>query len=537
MLELYIVDDESSVRTGLTECIDWSRYGVEIVGSAANGEIASREIQNLCPDLVITDIKMPFMDGIELAKRLHGDMPETEIIFLSGYDDVEFLKEAIKVEAVDYIFKPLDLVELDKVLQKAIDRINRRKSNIRQLSDMQEKIDQSFPLLRENFMANLLKEGNGDGNLEQRLKFLSVPLPVDERYCVFLISIDNKGIVFENKTEKERQVCSILIKEAILAVVPEQTRGFALGIDTGVVALILSLSGRDEEILDTVANELRRTIGKNLAYDFTIGIGCVADGLAHIRESYLTAQEAVLCKLYYGRNKIIAFDALTEGYQEDVKNSAVFNEEKFCNILYTGVEDRLSVYIEKIFSTMRRDKFSRQKVRIVSMQIALSALKQLIRDDAAPPGDIPSETALVDKLNKLETAEDMKNYVRDFTVRICERNNQKRASEPSKVVARIMEIIGRRYGENLTITDISKEIYLTATYLCLVFKHQTGMTINDYLTKVRMNKAIDLLKSSPEKLGQICEMVGYNDPSYFCKLFKKYTGLTPSQYREREGTL
>jgi len=171
MIKLYIVDDESSVRNGLTECIDWQHYGIEVVGTGANGRKAYEDIEKLTPDIVITDIKMPQMDGIELSNLIRKRYPETEIIFLSGYDDVEYLKEAIKVEAVDYIFKPFTMDELDKVINKTIDKIKEREEKKILLAEMQRKIDESMPLLRERFITGVLTEECKDSKIEEKLDF------------------------------------------------------------------------------------------------------------------------------------------------------------------------------------------------------------------------------------------------------------------------------------------------------------------------------------------------------------------------------
>ena len=534
MIGLYIVDDEISVREGLEGFIDWDRYNIKIVGVGSNGRDAIKDIGILNPNLVITDIKMPYLSGIELANHLHIHKPDIEIIFLSGYDDVEFLKEAIKVEAIDYLFKPFTFQELDKVLLTAISKIERKASERQQLADLQDKIKQSLPYLRDRQLLALLQEKSpSQKSLSEQLLYLELDLPIQANYCVLLISVDSQEFIYRDLTENERQINDFLLHKAVETAMASE-KGYSLIVHPGEVAIILCMKDKEGEYLNQIAAAIRQEVVKHMAHSFTIGIGNMVEGLQNLSGSYIAANEAVKNKLYLGRNKDIVFDSIIIAKNGPDTFTPLLDTDKVRNSLRTGKEDAVFLQIDHIYAKLFDNSSGRRLHQLISNQIALDIIRRY--SELVDSESIEPIITILEQLPKLETLSDITECLKLAVSEVCSITTRLRVKEPTNLIEKVKQIIKAEYPTNISIPELASRVYLTPNYLCLVFKQEIGMTINDYLTKVRIQAAKNLLDDPKNKIYQICDMVGYIDTSYFTKIFKKYTGVTPSQYRDRIST-
>jgi two-component system response regulator YesN len=533
MVGVYIVDDEIAVREGLRDYVNWEAYGIKIVGLAHDGMQALQEIEQLRPDLLITDVKMPRMSGIELANHLHVEQPDLEIIFLSGYDDTEFLKEAIKVEAVDYLFKPFTQAELDAVLKKAIDKIDKRVADQHMVSELQERLHQNLPQLRDRCMQMLIdQETHEPFLLQERFDSLDITLPIEKPYCVFIVDIDNRHYVYRTLPTQERQLIDLTMYEAAKRIVT-QTSGYVLPAEQGELVVIFRVTVSDGEELNVAATELRQSIAKFIDYPFTVGIGNIVTNLAQIAVSYRAACEAVEHKLYLGKNHDIAFDSVLLSSRTENSLTSLLDTEKLRTSLAAGDEQEIFTTIRQIFKRLETDQCGQRLYRMVSNQLALDIVKRYCQVNRG--GTIEPLLPILDKLSSMETSADIVQCLQDAAIIVCNATNLARVKEPTSMIERIKRIISERYSEELTIADLAAEIYLSPNYLCLLFKQEVGQTINDYLTEVRMSVAKKLLEDPANKIYHVCSQVGFTDTSYFTKLFKRHVGVTPSHYRTRIG--
>lgn len=533
MVGLYIVEDEIAVREGLRDYVNWADYGIRIVGTAEDGQQALEEIERLHPDLLITDVKMPRMSGIELANRLHAEHTELEIIFLSGYDDAEFLKGAIKVEAVDYLFKPFTQGELDSVLRTAIEKIAKRSSERRLVADLKERFRKSLPQFRDRCMQTLIEQETTDATLlRERLESLDITLPIERPYCVFIVGIDNRRNVYRSLPNQERQLVDLRMHDAAERIVADDL-GYVLPADQGELTLVLGLSGTEGEELNEAAADLRQEISRFIDHPFTIGIGNIVPNLALIAVSYRAARAAVEQKLYLGKNHDIAFDSVLLSSHAEDSPAVLLDTEKVRTSLSAGDEREIAVNIRRIFEKLEADQADRRLYRMVSNQLALDIVKRFYQLNTG--GTIEPILAILDRLSDMETSGDIMQCLQDAAAVVCTATDLARVKKPTSMIERIMRTIEERYGEDLTITELAAEIYLSPNYLCLLFKQEVGKTINDYLTEVRMQAAKRLLEDPAKKIYHVCSQVGFNDTSYFTKLFKRHVGVTPSHYRASIG--
>lgn len=534
MIKLFIVDDEPNTREGLRYYFDWHKYDIEVVGEADDGSIALEPILRLLPDIVLTDIRMPEMDGLQLANKLRDAKSETKIIFVSGYEDINYLKTALKVKAVDYILKPVNLEELAAVIEKTIKAINEEKAEKRLIYEMNAKLIESMPTLREKFFMTLVRDGiDEEIDINEKIRFLELQLPNDANYCVIALSIDDKLTKFEYMTEKDKQIMCFSIINICEELINKSMSGYIFENRIGEYVCILKIKPSDpEDNLYTLISDIKESMLKYLKISFTIGVGFIVHGLVNLSKSYSKAYENVSQRLFLGKNNIITVDSL-ETEEDFTYKFDIEKVQQLTNLLKSVDEIKLTKAIEEIFMQISKYKYANVKYCInVCLQLLLTSSRVLMELQINNEEIDIDENEVWEELFKLETLEDMKNSVTRYFVKLCKHISIKRNKKCRNVIEQIKKIIDNKYKENIGINDIAQEVYLTTTYLCMVFKQETGETVNDYLTKVRIEKARELLKEPKNKLYDICYEIGYSEPGYFSKIFKKHTGLTPSEYRE-----
>ncbi|QNK59568.1 response regulator [Paenibacillus sp. PAMC21692] len=537
MYKLFIVDDESSVRSGLRECVDWSAFGLEVAGEAEDGEMALRAIRETKGvRIVLTDVRMPHLDGIGLAERLTEEGHPAKFVFISGYGDLDYLKKAIRLEAVDYLLKPVRLGELTELLRRLVDKLDAEEEEIRTLNGLHMKLNQSIPLLRERHLAALVLDGAKDLEaLRNKFEFLGIRLPVSPfRLGVFAIRIDDYGKVIGALPEKERQLQAFALLNIIEDVLNERYPGHAFEVRTGEYAGIVHFASDDEEDgFFALIQRVKEQINRLLKLEVTIGVGPAAERWEELPNAYGQAARASEHKWYVGKNQIISMDGLIYNPSTRTNGGGEELEPKEIAALLKGSDrDALRLAAEKAFEGGEETN-AIFRTRIAGAQL-LAVCAELRREMNLPAESLEDgELRLWQAIVSAETVAELRDEaVRHLNLTYAEISD-KRKNKTHNVVAQICRYIEEHYAEDLTNAQIAASVYLTTTYVCLLFKQETGRTLNEYIIETRIAAAKALLADPANKLYDVCYAVGYKDPGYFGKLFKKQTGYTPGEFRER----
>ncbi|MBO7746818.1 response regulator [Paenibacillus sp. MWE-103] len=544
MYKLLIVDDEPTVRAGLRAYIDWSSFGIEVMDEADDGDAALEIVGRETPDLVLTDVRMPNLDGIALSREISARHPGTKIVFVSGHDDADYLKSALKVSAVDYIFKPVNLEELSAVIRRVVAELDAERAERRRKEELEVKLKEGMPLLREKLLLSLVEGGAPKQGLGERLDFLGLRLPADAPYWVAVLSVDDMAGVLASRTETDRQLLWYAVLNIAQELIDRHLAGYAFERRAGEFVGILRAEPADEyasdaaEALFAFAGDVRGNLERWLKIGVTIGISERVTSPYALAQAYGQAREAADHKWYLGKNRIITMDSLRGPETEagGYERSGPADREGLIPALKAADPDKLRAGLDRIFADLARRRRDGLKYgRNVCLQIAL-AVDQLLLELNVPAGgsdaDAPA-SGLWEALFEQETLGDLRRLLESRLLDACGRIREKRTGKTANVVERVRAIIDRGYANGgLTVAEIGREVYLTPTYVSLLFKQETGQTVNEYLTQVRVEKAKELLRDPQYKFYDICHAIGYTDPSYFTKLFKKATGVTPSAYRE-----
>ncbi|MDI4647148.1 response regulator [Cohnella hashimotonis] len=538
MYKLVIIDDEPAVRGGLGKFVNWGDYGIALAGTADDGDTGLALIERVRPDIVLTDVMMPTMDGIRMSRDVRERFPNTKIVFISGHNDANYLRSALQIHAADYIFKPVKRTELQKVIEGVVEDLRAKDKERQLLKDMQVKLSQSMPLLREKFLMSLIQDGIANTDeLQERASFLNLALPLETPYLALAITIDDSEEVYGGRSERDKQLLSYSLLNIVQELIDRYLPGYAFENRVAEYVALLVLDDRlqhPEDTLLSLAKEIRDHLQRWLKLSVTIGVGERAEHIGLLPASYLHAREAADQKWYMGKNQVITMDSLEIGSAGPIRFDSR-QSERLLSGLKSGEKHRLELELDSIFEALaptRKEGF--KYVRHAGLQMIALAGRLLLELNLLTREMEEQEARALDGLLKLETKAELKRFVSDYLFGICSWIQEKRSGRSSNVIEHTQKFISENYAKNLSIADIAASVYLSQTYVSLLFKQETGETIYEYLMKVRIEKAKELLRDPRIKFYEVCEQVGYSDPSYFGKLFKKMTGLTLSAYRDQQ---
>ncbi len=521
-----LVDDEEDVAQAILKKLDWEAMGFEIPRYARNGLEALELSEELRPDIVMTDIKMPYMDGMELSRNLKQLYPNIRIIFFSGFDEFEYAKEAIRLEAEEYILKPIDSDELRAVfarVHEALDRDIDEKLNVAKLENYYM---DSLPLLQEDFFASLV-EGRIAQNKIQ--KFMD-DYRIDLKAPLYLTAI-----VHISMSSVPEGINPVLLSVSVRKLLEERLDpkwGCRFFSYLGSTVMISQLSvEKDAKAFTDECDRLCRLAESICKANVTIGIGEVVDSLSRIDDSYKGARDAVSYRVLYGHTKAINISEIsplekeTEGQESSDSLTDVFKKMKMADS--DAVETAARQYIE---SNLEKQG-SIQNHRFFVMEL-VSELYKFLRGNQLDVNEVFDANKDVYALVQQMEGKELSNWLSSVCLKIRELIDGKRSDNTRSFVTKAKEYVADHYADqDLSIDFICNYLGVSSAYFSTVFKKETGKTFVGYLTDYRMEKAEKMLVETDEKTYIIAQQVGYSDPNYFSYVFKKQFGVSPSKYK------
>ena len=531
MLKVFLAEDEFIIREGIKNNIDWQAHGYEFCGEASDGELAFPLIQKTRPDILITDIKMPFVDGLALSRLVKKELPETEIIILSGYEEFDYAKEAIQIGVARYLLKPINgetlLQEIDSVAEIILDK--QKEKEIRE--KYQREMEENSLRDQMNLFQHLV---TGDCSMEE---LLSVADKLDLKimapwYSIVLLKIQSM------KHDYEEYSGSIVVVDERIAKLAEPEHVLIFDRALEGRAFLFKADSEDEllayqkEYLGNVKEVLSGYV--NLRYFG--GIGTPVNRLREIPASFEDASHAFAHRYLVAESCILDSSLLMQegaAENEDFRISAVNPEQidrtKMQEFLRTGDLDEVVYFVDEFFGKLDGGAM---KSRIFRQYITMDAYFSIV-DFLKGLGLQKDEIEAPDQDSSI--LQDEKSAM-DYIVRIMEKalvlREKKASSRYEDVVSEVIHYIENNYAqEELSLNLLASHVNFSPNHLSMIFSQQTGQTLIRYLTDYRMNRAKELLRCSSKKSSVISMEVGYKDPHYFSYLFKKTQGMTPTQYR------
>lgn len=532
MLKVFLVEDEFVMREGIKNNIDWNAHGYEFCGEAADGEVAFPMIQKLKPDIVITDIRMPFMDGLELSKLIKKEMPWIEIIILTGFEEFAYAKEAIKIGVAQYLSKPISGDELIQELNLLSDKITEKKRDREIQEQYNREMEENNQKNRKDFFQDLVSGEQTPANLHEMAEQLEIDISA-MWYNIVLFQLKlgrNSEEIFSNRmVSAEEEIRRWGEKYQLLI------------FDRGLEGMAVLFKGDSEEEIQQLQNEYMEQLEKILSNYKDIkyfgGIGRPVKRLRELPESFESARIAFAHRYLLSESTIISSEAIQENEEEfDIENvnPKQVDRTRILEFLKLGDKEETRYFVDEFFKEIGKNAIQSNIFRQYIVMDAYFCVKEFVENlelssEQITPPDFTS--------GELKDEEGARGYVTSVIYTAVTLREQTANDRYRGVVSEVMHYIEENYGdEDLSLNQVAAHVNFSPNHLSTIFSQQTDQTFIKYLTDYRMSKAKELLRCTGDKSSVISMKVGYKDPHYFSYLFKKTQGMTPTQYRGNKNT-
>ncbi|WP_424767805.1 response regulator [Paenibacillus sp. sgz302251] len=532
MFKVMLVDDEMIVRQGIMTSIDWAEHGIEIASEAKNGKEALEKLKNEKVDLVVTDIRMPVMTGIELARLIKTEMPEIEVVMLSGYEDFHYAKEAMSIGIKEYLLKPIMADKLVETIAQIRDQQQEKRSVQENESIRNQIFNENIPFIKSKLMNSLINKKSDTNESIDKAKTLKVDLS-GPAYHIFVIDIDDFLLFTERSSQKEKDAYKFAVlniaEETLISCLP----GFVCYGDMDKMIGLINAE-RDASIIG-VCEEIQFNIQKYLKLSVTIGIGRPSLNILEIDRAYAEAALAVQQKAFQGKGKIIMFNKEQEQLLSS-GNSVIFftdEEKELIHHLKTLNTDGVREMMNKYFVCFTAENLSFNKIKGLCIRLITSVTQTIEEmgisaEQLLGTGFIPHV-----EVEKYEVLTDLITWINEMMEGILALIQENSNHNARKIVKEAILYVSKHYDKEISLTEVADHVYVTPAHFSKVFKQEMGVTFIKWLNQYRVEEAKKLLKNTWLKTYEIAEKVGYQDYKYFSIIFKKHTGCSPRDFRNQ----
>jgi two-component system response regulator YesN len=521
LYKVFLVEDEIVTREGIRDNVDWKAAGFEFCGEAPDGEMALPLIEATQPDLLITDIKMPFMDGLQLCKIIREHMPWIKIIILSGHDEFNYAQTAIKLGVAEYLLKPVSVKDLHQVLQRTVVKLDQERIERERLKQLREQLDDNLLLIREKFLLRLVLGGVSSAEAIEQSEQLGLDL-IASYYLALLIKTELPESSQPNAYQEYQQV-----GHTILGLVG--TNPDILWAQKDLEELVLLMKGDNLEQLNQeavfLAGLIKQEVEEKMSCVLRIGLGSPQQRLGEIHHSYAEA----LAKA--GANEKAPAQETDE--RLDAIEHAKLDQAALEHYLKSGsaLDFNLffDVYLQPVSEAAQRSRLLKQ---YIFLDILLTAA-QFVSDLGGDANQVLPEIGQVETLMEgIKTLDEIKGEIRKILTAVLSFRDGQVDNHQAQVIHHAQDYIDHHFFDaDLSLQQVAAQVNLSASHFSVVFSQAMGETYRDYLTRVRIERAKELLRTTDLMCAEIAYRCGYNDPHYFSYIFKKNTGVTPQKFR------
>lgn len=525
MYTVIVADDEEELRQALIRRVDWESIGFQVVGEAENGVEALELVEKYEPDLLLTDIRMPFVSGIELARQVREVQPATQIAFLSGFDDFTYAQQAIQYNIVSYLLKPISAAELTEELKKIKEKIDEKYHRFMVDDDRREKLE-----IQNTIMPWLLDSFQGDAGEERNKRLMEEAIScglikdgsVDYRFTVIVTSIIGRDGKNTTTWASVHAIDSILQKYLKHASFYSEGRVISL--------LIASQSGFDK-YLHIAVGEITQSVKRIMNASCLMGVSRSVQGLSGVHEAYIEAMNAIH---YSKRNRteVYFISDIERGEDIDLERMEIYINEME-NLIRGGGRQELEDFLNEMFDQIAEEHIAPSSVNFMMVQFVSAVFRivhSVVEKDVI--AELQGESSLLLR-DSMENIDMIRVRYISFCLAARDLIAEQRKKSSTVLCDKALGIIESQYmNPDISLVSVSSEIAVSPNYLSALIKKSTGKTFIDLLTQKRIEKAKELLLCTNMKVKEISEKCGYRDQHYFSYCFKKYVGVSPNACRQ-----
>lgn len=527
MYKVLLVDDELFILEGLESILNWKDYNLEVVGKASNGFDAFLMLENTTVDIIITDITMPKMNGLELISQAKALNPDIKFIILSGYDDFNYIKEGMKLGIENYLLKPINIDELISTLTSTVEKIESSLNSEIYLKN-------NLNILRDNVLYRWVTNNIDSTELIERCELVNI----DISFKYYTVSTIKLFFPFDENDTTHNNEKAKIISDAykLSSKVLSNSAHFIIFCDLdGNILLIHSYNSLEESTtcLNPLLKELQDKIKNHLNLDVFITVGSVENSYTNLYKSYHNSKKIQDYLLIIPKDRIIRYDEVQRVY--DKKRNETLNLEHFSKLLLAKDKKSTFAFIDSAFEQIQSyQNVTPSDIQNYAIDMILTInkhYKELHLDNEFLNNDY---TSLFYDLLKLNSIEKLKDHIKNESYKLIT-NFSNEDTKMSPIIKQILNYINTDYSKDLSLKTLSNKYNINSTYLGQLFQKETNELFSDYVNKIRIEKAKELLLNTNLKTSEISNMVGYSDTNYFYKKFKLYCGISPTELRNRRN--
>lgn len=529
-MELYnvlLVDDEADVLQAMKKKIDWEALGFCLAGTAENGQEALEMAEQLHIDVVMTDIKMPYMDGLTLCKNLKQSYRNMKVIIYSGFDDFEFAREAVHLEAEEYLLKPISAGDMEAAFSKVRKKLNQEYDEYRNLNRLSEYYRKSLPAMREQLVMGIL-EGRIAGE-RARAMMETYEICLDSPF--YVVAALYMDVNPREEQPQPAQLFTLSLKDMVQDYLKNRTRFFSTAFLDQVIVIFM-LDEREE--IDQVLYHLDQICKMGfrvLKSSVTAAVGQICANTDALHTSYEEAVNAMEYRSILGSGQVLYINDIEPCSEENI----LVTEHEFQNLVHAvklGNRDETNAAIAQIMDSIRKEPISPGQYQLLFMEL-LSELMKIGRAYKLHPNQIFGEHAgSWQELYRMVTVDELEGWLQEVCTNLRHVLRHERRDSAARLTEQAKAYIEEHYKESdLSADSLCRCLNVSAAYFSTIFKREVGMSFVAYLTKIRLEHALELLRTTEDKTYIIASRVGYMEPNYFSYVFKKQYGISPSKYR------
>ena len=528
MYKVFLVEDEIVVREGVRNNIPWDHTPFSLAGEAPDGEMALSMIQDIKPDILITDIRMPFMDGLTLSRIVKKNLPWIKIIILSGHDEFKYAKEAIGVGVEEYLLKPVSSQDMLKTLDRIAKRIDEEKEKLENIEKLKAQVSSSADILRDRWLSDFLNGKTSAADAIEQGKEFNIDL-LARSYIVLAAGIGYAAEKEELPVQIKIIFQSILDKYANSLWYAENEKNF--------IVLIKEMSDNEEETAYIIAQALKYEIERKTGCDVMIGIGPKVQRIGEVAMSFLAARRIVS----YGINQgfsLISDSTLLPDDKAGFDPSPLLGikgDMFFTRLKYAAKKD-INSLIHDYVKILENNSGENKMLFLFIFGEIIVAASRIVE---AFGGDIrkvaPFSLNQEDIQSIVFSKEIFFENVKNLLSAVIEYRDSHTEGKYQLIIFKAREYIDRNFNTvGISLYSTASHVGISPNYLSTIFAQETGENFIEYLTRIRIDKAKQLLRDTAMKSVDIAFETGFSDPHYFSSIFKKNTGLSPREFRLSE---
>ncbi len=520
--KVIFVEDEIVTREGIRDNVDWKGNGFEFCGEASDGEMALQLLQTTRPDVVITDIKMPFMDGLQLSKVIREHMPWVKIIILSGHDEFEYAQEAIKVGVTEYMLKPVTVQDLHAVLQKIGAQLEREKTEQDNLRKLHDQLEENQSAIKERFLLKLVVGSVNPSEVMEKSQLLGLDL-IARYYLVVIIKTElldlSEQFNYDDYQSALKIITDIVDNNPDVLFIRRDWEGLILLIKGNTSEYLVE---EKELLLERIRQEIQKT-----RYQLSIGSGSVKNRIVYIYQSFVEA--LVDIQNSSNESRIGTNITLEKANLLKIDSSAVDD------YLRCGVKEDFDNFFDSFIQPLGDNMLSSNYIKnYIFVNVVLAVVKFMNELGGDIDQAVLALNTIETTLKSIRTKEQLKDQVSRILASALDFRDNQANRQYSAIIRQAKDFIDQHFDDaDLSLSDVAARVSLSPSHFSVVFSHETNQTFKDYLTETRIKKAKELLRMTTLKSAEISYQVGYNDPHYFSYVFKKNTGLSPTEFRSQ----